>query len=64
MTGPDAIGLILIIIALLLLGPIILAIAGLAILAFLPCLLCVPLWVWILLPIALLALGILLVALL
>ena len=64
MTGPNAIGLILIIIALLLLGPIILAIAGLAVLAFLPCLLCVPLWVWILLPIALLALGILLVALL
>jgi len=62
MTGPDVIGLILIIIALLLLGPIILAIAGLAILAFLPCLLYVPLWVWILLPIALLALGILLVA--
>jgi len=64
MTGSDVIGLILIIIVLLLLGPIILAIAGLAVLAFLSCLLCVPLWVWILLPIAPLALEILLVALL
>jgi len=61
MTGPDVIGLILIIIALLLLGPIILAVAGIAILTFLPCLLCVPLWVWVLLPVILLILGLLLI---
>jgi len=51
----------LIAIALLLLGPIILAVAGIAILAFLPCLLCVPLWVWVLLPVILLVLGLLLI---
>jgi len=61
MTGPDVIGLILVAIALLLLGPIILAVAGIAILAFLPFLLCVPLWVWVLLPVILLILGLLLI---
>jgi len=61
MTGPDVIGLILIAIALLLLGPIILAVAGIVALAFLPCLLCVPLWVWVLLPVILLILGLLLI---
>jgi len=61
MTGPDVIGLILVVIALLLLGPIILALAGIAVMAFLPCLLCVPLWVWVLLPVILLILGLLLI---
>jgi len=64
MTGPDVIGLILVVIALLLLGPIILVAIGIAALALLPCLLCVPLWVWALLPVILLALGVLLIALL
>jgi len=61
MTGPDVIGLILIAIALLLLGPIILAVTGIAVLAFLPCLLYAPLWVWVLLPVILLILGLLLI---
>jgi len=61
MTGPDVIGLILVVIALFLLGPIILAVAGIAVLAFLPCLFCVPLWVWVFLPVILLILGFLLI---
>jgi len=61
MTGPDVIGLILVVIALFLLGPIILAVAGIAALAFLPCLLCVPFWVWVFLPVILLILGFLLI---
>jgi len=61
MTGPDVIGLILVVIALLLLGPIILVAIGIAALAFLACLLCAPLWVWVLLPVILLILGLLLI---
>jgi len=61
MTGPDVIGLILVVIALFLLSPIILAVAGIAALAFLPCLLCVPFWVWVFLPVILLILGFLLI---